>query len=199
MTFIVALIWLVSAIFCIPLFKYRKLVHYNFNIPELAFKHKITYCIEEWPVINDMNGGIYYSLFSVSVQYFIPIVVLSGAYMRIYLRLKQRSILIQAPSINGRETSRMQNRDKKMKRTNCLLISIFLIFGISWLPMNIFNFYVDWTGIVMNSEKIFIMYAVCHMMGMSSGINFFCSTLIFANQIHLRIEKSPFSNFYVFL
>jgi neuropeptide F receptor len=89
--------------------------------------------------------------------------------MRIYFRLKQRIILTQAPSVNNRESNRNQNRDKKMKRTNCLLIGIFLIFGISWLPMNIFNFYVDWTGIVMNSEHIYIIYAVCHMMGMSSG------------------------------
>jgi neuropeptide F receptor len=169
-TCILASIWIICAIFCIPCYEYRKLVHYHFDILELGFKQTISYCIEEWPVIAGINGGVYYSLFSVFVQYFIPIVVLSGAYMRIYMRLKQRIVLTQAPSVSGgRIQNRSQNRDQKMRRTNCLLISIFLIFGVSWLPMNIFNFYVDWTGIVMNHEGIYIIYAVCHMMGMSSG------------------------------
>lgn len=176
---ILASIWIVCAIFCIPCYEYRKLVHYNFDIPELGFKQTVSYCIEEWPVIAEINGGVYYSLFSVFVQYFIPIVVLSGAYMRIYMRLKQRIVLSQASNVTGRAQTRSQSRDQKMKRTNCLLISIFLIFGVSWLPMNIFNFYVDWSGIVMNNEEIYIIYAICHMMGMSSGKYIF-------NRIHFH-------------
>lgn len=171
--FILVIIWTIAAIFTAPCFIFRKLIHVNFNIPELSFNQTISYCTEQWPLVGEnLRGGVIYSLFSVFVQYLIPIVVLSGAYLRIYFRLKQRIVLSNAPNLitDERTQNRVQNRERRIKKTNCLLISIFLIFGISWLPMNIFNFYVDWSGINMNSEKIYIVYAICHMMGMSSGM-----------------------------
>lgn len=173
-TLILAIIWIIAAVFTSPCFIFRTLVHVNFNIPELQFNQTLSYCTEKWPVVGNVGGGVLYSLFSVFVQYLIPIIVLSGAYMRIYYRLKQRIVLSSAPNVNvmnvdERTHNRQLSRDRRMKRTNFLLISIFLIFGISWLPMNIFNFYVDYYEVIMNNEKIYVVYAICHCMGMSSG------------------------------
>jgi hypothetical protein len=57
-----------------------------------------------------------------------------------------------------------------MKRTNSLLVSISLIFCISWLPLNIFNLVVDyWNPFGEDRQSMMIWYAVCHMMGMSSA------------------------------
>jgi hypothetical protein len=69
-------------------------------------------------------------------------------------------------STNRRKTK----DDRRMKRTNSLLISISLIFCISWLPLNIFNLVVDyWNPFGENRQAMMISYAVCHMMGMSSA------------------------------
>jgi neuropeptide Y receptor len=61
-----------------PLFIYRSLIHYTFNISSLDFKHKISYCQEEWPELPFFDGRVYYSIFSIFVQYFIPILVVSN-------------------------------------------------------------------------------------------------------------------------
>ncbi|EFX65266.1 hypothetical protein DAPPUDRAFT_264955 [Daphnia pulex] len=43
----------------------------------------------------------------------------------------------------------------------------------SWLPMNTFNVFVDtWNVFGDDSETMLIVYAVCHMVGMSSTSSF---------------------------
>lgn len=57
-----------------------------------------------------------------------------------------------------------------MRRTNCLLISIAVIFGISWLPLNLYNLLTDISMSKSSTSTIEVMkYAVCHMIGMSSA------------------------------
>lgn len=163
---ILFLIWFIAVVCATPLFIYRSLIHYNFNITSLDFKHKISYCVEEWPELPFLDGRVYYSVFSLALQYFIPIMVVSSAYMKIYFRLKKRFVITQnIPSVDDRLQNR---RGRRMKRTNCLLISIALIFGISWLPLNFFNLYADLNEPKM-TQNVYIIYAACHMCGMSSG------------------------------
>lgn len=38
---------------------------------------------------------------------------------------------------------RIKERGRRMQRTNYLLISISIIFCISWMPLNLFNLYAD--------------------------------------------------------
>lgn len=169
---ILTLIWLVAVICSAPLFIYRNLTHYTINITALDFEHTISYCTELWPTLPLFDGGVYYSIFSLALQYFIPILVVSSAYLKIYFRLKKRFVVSQnIPSVDDRIQNR---RGRRMKRTNCLLISIALIFGISWLPLNFFNLYADVTTAKMN-QNAYIIFAVCHMAGMSSGENDFHS------------------------
>lgn len=163
---ILFLIWVFAVLCATPLFIYRRLIHYNINISSLNFQHTILYCQEAWPILPYFNGGVYYSIFSLALQYFIPIMVVTSAYMKIYLRLKKRFVITQnIPSIDERIQNR---RGRRMKRTNCLLISIALIFGVSWLPLNFFNLYADINGTKM-TQTVYIIYAACHMAGMSSG------------------------------
>lgn len=65
------------------------LIHYNINISSLDFKHTISYCDEQWPELPFFDGRVYYSIFSLALQYFIPILVVTSAYMKIYYRLKK--------------------------------------------------------------------------------------------------------------
>lgn len=49
-----------------------------------------------------------------------------------------------------------------------LLGSIAAIFCISWLPLDIFNLVAD-VFHFQNTQDLMVVYAVCHMMGMSSA------------------------------
>lgn len=163
------LIWTIALFCAAPLFIFRNLIHYNINSKELNID-TISYCIEDWPEMPIFNGRVYYSLFSLAFQYVIPILIVTSAYLRIYMRLKKRFIIPQTiPNVDERIQNR---RGRRMKRTNCLLISIALIFGISWLPLNFFNLFADLYFTPNNiklTQTIYIIYAACHMVGMSSG------------------------------
>lgn len=117
-----------------------------------------------------IHGRAFYSGFSLFVQYLLPILVVSAAYLRIYLKLKGRRNIQQANKGNNKESERDKERERRMKRTNYLLTSIAVIFGISWLPLNLYNLYSDiyLKDYTLTPHQL-IVYAVCHMMGMSSA------------------------------
>jgi len=54
-----------------------------------------------------------------------------------------------------------------------LLIAIALVFSITWLPLNVFNLFLDlYNPSIKNphdEEKMTIIYAACHVFGMSSA------------------------------
>ncbi|XP_055523454.1 neuropeptide F receptor [Wyeomyia smithii] len=162
-------IWIISLILASPMFIIRQLIHYDVHLLSLGIDY-ISYCVEEWPIA---HGRVYYSVFTLCVQYLLPILTVSVAYLRIYFKLKHR-LVVTTTSITTSATSnegkplRERERGRRMQRTNYLLISIALIFGISWLPLNLFNLIADLylDGI---TQEIMVGYAVCHMMGMSSA------------------------------
>jgi len=163
---ILIIIWIIAVLCAAPLYIYRRLIHFKIDLPMLNI-HVISYCIEEWPEdLPLFSGSVYYSLFSLALQYFIPILIVSSAYLRIYYRLKKRFVVSQnIPSVDERIQSR---RGRRMKRTNCLLISIALIFGVSWLPLNFFNIYSDFNRQEL-TQGYYVMWSFCHMSAMTSG------------------------------
>lgn len=168
---VLSIIWLIALLCALPLYIYTSLIEYPINLTMINL-HTIHYCVEDWPDMPFLAGRVYYSIFSLTIQYFIPILIVSSAYLRIYFRLKKRIIVAQ--NITSVDDRIQQRRGRRTKRTNCLLISIALIFGISWLPLNFYNLYMDLYA-SMNEMKItqtvYIIYAACHMVGMSSGRN----------------------------
>lgn len=58
----------------------------------------------------------------------------------------------------------------RVRRTNRLLISIALVFGISWMPLNVCNVISDIAfPFKDHKQNYLIIYAICHMVGMSSA------------------------------
>ncbi|XP_065088799.1 neuropeptide F receptor [Ochlerotatus camptorhynchus] len=162
-------IWIISLILASPMFITRRLIHYDVNFSSLGIEY-VSYCIEDWPMA---RGRVYYSVFTLCVQYVLPILIVSIAYLRIYLKLKHRLVVTTttiSTNANSKDLQpvRERERGRRMQRTNYLLISIALIFGISWLPLNLFNLFADLylSGI---TQEIMVAYAICHMMGMSSA------------------------------
>ncbi|KAE8740059.1 Neuropeptide F Receptor, partial [Frankliniella occidentalis] len=200
------MIWMVSLLLASPLFIFRHLqVH---DIVDM----QIVYCNEQWPI---KEGGAYYSLFSLIFQYVFPIVIVTLAYSRICKKLRYRYVNSSASKRNTglpvpthttsttassgccappapvkEQAARPKPKDdRRIKRTNALFISIALIFGISWLPLNIFNLTMDISHLYLSSgedgdaqadrqpdslfggnrQAMVVTYALCHMMGMSSA------------------------------
>lgn len=75
-------------------------------------------CLEEWPI---QNGRALYTIFAFIVQYFVPIVVVSIAYLQIYFKLKKRLIIKSAQTQLAERKAKNKARNQ---RTNLFLISI---------------------------------------------------------------------------
>ncbi|XP_013777923.1 neuropeptide F receptor-like [Limulus polyphemus] len=151
-------IWTVALLLSIPLFIFRTVDHIHVGLPWLD---SVDYCLERWPLD---HGRAFYSVFSMIFQYVLPIVIVSVAYARICRKLKNRM------ATNCSKLEEKQERDKKrVQKTNILLISIALIFGISWLPLNILNIIVDFHYTFQDPSVFRIVFACCHMAGMSSA------------------------------
>ncbi|XP_056634838.1 neuropeptide F receptor isoform X2 [Diorhabda sublineata] len=163
-TLILLLIWVVALLLAMPLFIVRHLVHHS--IPMGNDCLNINFCIENWPV---EHGRAYYSIFSLIFQYTLPIIIVSVAYVRISYKLRHRF----ASGFTSEEHShgnRRELRGRRLHKTNLLLGSIAFIFCISWLPLNVFNLVADLSvNQSFTSQPMMIVYAVCHMMGMSSA------------------------------
>uniref|UniRef100_A0A182TL11 G-protein coupled receptors family 1 profile domain-containing protein n=1 Tax=Anopheles melas TaxID=34690 RepID=A0A182TL11_9DIPT len=158
-------IWIISIVLASPMFIIRQLIHYDVNLPSLGIEY-VSYCIEDWPIA---YGRVYYSAFTLCVQYVLPILIVSMAYLRIYLKLKHRLVMGTASGKPGEaKPVRERERGRRMQRTNYLLISIALIFGVSWLPLNLFNLFAD-LYVHSITQDIMVAYAICHMAGMSSA------------------------------
>ncbi|XP_016970622.1 neuropeptide F receptor [Drosophila rhopaloa] len=161
---ILAGIWALALLLASPLFVYKELI--NTDTPallqQIGLQDTIPYCIEDWP---SRNGRFYYSIFSLCVQYLVPILIVSVAYFGIYNKLKSRITVV---AVQAASAQRKSERGRRMKRTNCLLISIAIIFGVSWLPLNFFNLYADMERSPV-TQNMLVRYAICHMIGMSSA------------------------------
>lgn len=150
-------IWLIGLLLSTPLFFFKTVVHFPVDLPWLK---SVNYCFERWPI---KHGRGFYSVFSMFFQYLLPIFIVSIAYARICRKLTTRM------GTKGTKLKEKQARDKKrVKKTNTLLISIALIFGISWLPLNILNVVADFFD-PFSDSTFRIVFACCHMAGMSSA------------------------------
>lgn len=174
-------IWLLALLLASPMVLFKTLAQFNVNLHEYGI-HDVVYCMEDWPI---EHGRAYYSLFSLFIQYLLPIMIVSAAYSSIYGKLRSRiqigggatSTSTTVTTTNATVTiaddaqrDRKMLRSRRMRRTNCMLVSIAVIFGVSWLPLNLFNLFSDiYMTDAANTQVMIITYAVCHMMGMSSA------------------------------
>ncbi|RWS13049.1 neuropeptide F receptor-like protein, partial [Dinothrombium tinctorium] len=172
--FILTSIWLFGLSLSLPLFWSRTIKEDNLreklkgNVPKLVSALDIPnvtveLCIEEWPL---QHGRAIYSLFTVIFQYILPIIIVSISYTCICNRLENR--MLEKTKGTQLEEKREQDRNR-VHRTNLLLRYTAIIFGISWLPLNILNILTDLWITFDNPSTFRIVFACCHMIGMSSA------------------------------
>ena len=157
-------IWIISFLMASPLIIFSK--EETTPFPGMA---PIRYCIED-PDLNEEKGA--YSVASMVVQYFLPIVIVSIAHFRICNKLKYR-MANQQHVVNSRspyQKRKTQRQSRRKKRTNILLASIAIIFALSWLPLNIFNILSEFRFTLFQDKiNINVVYVVCHMLVLSSA------------------------------
>lgn len=94
------------------------------------------YCEEEWPREESRTAFG----FSTSIlQFVIPFSIIAFCYTKVCKKLRDR-----AKHKPGEKSARKEEMEReRTRRTNRMLISMVVIFGISWLPLNINNLVQD--------------------------------------------------------
>ncbi|MCL4150399.1 UNVERIFIED_CONTAM: hypothetical protein GTU68_020801 [Idotea baltica] len=174
-------IWVVSIIVSLPNFIWRKLETHQIKFPEVVY---ISFCFEDWP---NNQGRFIYSTVVMILQYVIPIFTMTLAYCMICCRVQRRM-----KAKKSKQTKNYTGKQFQMSNTTKLLLSITLIYCISWFPLNMFNVSVDLNNPFGDDhELMLIIYALCHMVGMSSS----CSNPLLYGWLNRNFRKEFYEMF----
>ena len=105
--------------------------------------------------LEDGSKRIYYSIFSMAMQYVIPFVIMASIYLKIFYYLKTyRMVRAEKPEDKQRA-----------RRTNLMLFTISMVFCVAWLPLNLIgvlmDLFVDLFGD--NIEMAYLTFVACHL------------------------------------
>ena len=166
---IIITIWIVASILTIPYAYFMEMVmlnNTNMNIvnggdngtDEESFKY---YCDEHWP---DDQTRKTFGISTIILQFIIPFVIITFCYVRVCGKLWDR-----AKAIPGSVSARREEQERdRARKTNGMLISMVVIFVISWLPLNTNNILLDFYAEASTwyySRAIFLAF---HAVAMSS-------------------------------
>ena len=149
-----------------------------------------------------------YTLLSVSVQYLLPLAVISLVYGKIYFFLKVIYIILGEKDTSNEFQKRLLNlnrpQKRKMKRTTVILLIISLVFCVrswtvssvsqfrkyplffSWLPFSILRIVNEvFLDINNTSTTMLLLHLVCHLLGVSS----ICSNPLLYGLLNSNIWK----------
>ncbi|XP_023323264.1 neuropeptide F receptor [Eurytemora carolleeae] len=152
----VGLCWILAFLFASPLLKAMQVLTHSIPVGQSFLAR--SYCIENW----DFNHGrLFYSLVLSSIQLILPSLIISLAHLSINRRLTH--LPFPRPRV-------------RLYRTQRLLITIVVVFTVSWLPLNLINLLLDLDigdklGIQMSDQQKRILFAAFHLIGMSSSVS----------------------------
>jgi Na+/melibiose symporter-like transporter len=120
-----------------------------------------TFCEEVWPYEESRKAFG----FSTSVlQFVIPFIIISFCYIRVCGKLSLR-----ARSMPGLKTARKEEQEKeRTQKTNRMLIAMVIIFGVSWLPLNLHNLILDFYTEAARWKFARSFFLLAHAVAMSS-------------------------------
>lgn len=147
---IILITWAVSGLLASPLAIFREYLTLDLSPGE-----SIQVCTEKWPD-SSMNGSIY-SVSMLLVQYGLPLAINSFAYIRIWNKLKNRMAC-------GSRSDRHQRRQKTTK----MLLTMVVVFAVSWLPFHAFQLAVDIDSSVLYMKDFKLLFTVFHIVAMCS-------------------------------
>lgn len=156
---IIIAIWISASILTAPYAHFMKLVEVSEESePETSAIH---YCDENWPSDETRKT---FGISTTILQFVIPFVIITFCYVRVCGKLWDR-----AKAIPGSVSARREEQEReRARKTNGMLISMVVIFVISWLPLNINNLLVDFYLEAASWHYSRAIFLAFHAMAMSS-------------------------------
>ncbi|GCC21380.1 neuropeptide Y receptor type 2-like [Chiloscyllium punctatum] len=169
----ISMTWLVSAILAGPLAIFRE-----YKIVDLQpINLQIVVCSEKWPSGNTQDGTIY-SISMFILQYVLPLGIISYAYIRIWIKLKNHV------SPCARSDSHYRRR-----KTTKMLVMVVVVFAVCWLPLHTFQLASDLDKRLFQFTEYKLLYTIFHVLAM-------CST--FANPLLYGWMNKNYRNGFIF-
>lgn len=150
---IIAGIWAFALLATLP---YGIFLHYYITEGEEKYT-----CGEAWPseVIRQV-----FSACTMVLQFFLPFLVILFCYIKVSIKLSDR---VKAKP--GTKSSKKEALERERKRrTNRMLIAMVFIFGVSWLPLNVFNLAADLSEDAAEWKYSNLTFFCAHAIAMSS-------------------------------
>ncbi|KAK8772071.1 prolactin-releasing peptide receptor-like isoform X2 [Amblyomma americanum] len=146
---LIALIWLAGALLTLPYGLFMGLT------ADGAF------CEERWPSERSRRA---FSLCTSSLQFGLPFAVVSFCYLRVCCKLRERA----RAKPGAKSLQREQFERRRTRRTNRMLVSMVVIFGACWLPLNLYNLAVDFSVPAARWQFANAFFFLAHAVAMSS-------------------------------
>lgn len=148
---IISGIWVFALLATLP---YGIFLHY------FVIDNKYT-CGESWPseVIRQV-----FSACTMVLQFFLPFLVILFCYIKVSFKLSDR---VKAKPGSKSSKKEAMERERK-RRTNRMLIAMVFIFGMSWLPLNVFNLAADLSEDAAEWKYSNLTFFCSHAVAMSS-------------------------------
>ncbi|VDN50930.1 unnamed protein product [Dracunculus medinensis] len=140
---ITTLLWTLSAIFTLPYAMYMDLV----NADGICGQ----FCTEKWP---DSDLRRIYTIFVFVVQFIIPLTIMFISYCRIFDKLKCELVT-------------------NARRNTILLVSMVVVFAVSWLPHNIVSLLMEFDENIFERDGESIIYLInlfTHCIAMTNNV-----------------------------
>ena len=149
-----AVVILVFIAFCTTLIVIPVIIHAKYDVIDFSqFNFHRAYCVEVWASLKLRH---IYTTVTVTLQFFLPLLVTSYLYTKI-LNVRNRRL-----SVRRRE---QRNRSK----TNRILFSIVMLFFVCWLPWNVFALTLEFQPYLIPTRYIKLCDLLLKIFAMSSA------------------------------
>ncbi|GFY58326.1 neuropeptide Y receptor type 6 [Trichonephila inaurata madagascariensis] len=148
---IIVAVWVLAGLLTLPYGIFMALVP----------TEKGLYCDEVWPHESSRRAFG----FSTSIlQFVVPFIIITFCYLKVCIKLKNR-----ARSKPGAKSVKKEEQEReRTRRTNRMLITMVVIFGASWLPINTYNLIIDFYIPAASWKFLNVIFFMSHAAAMSS-------------------------------
>ncbi|KAG8179622.1 hypothetical protein JTE90_002440 [Oedothorax gibbosus] len=165
-------IWVTAFLLSTPICIFQGTV--PVGLPGYHMYHK---CVELWP--SPSFKGVY-TIIILVIQFVVPSLTLlvTHAYIRTHLNNKIVKVdICQDSGSHQNETAspcinheRLKRDLRRNTRATMVLLNISVVFTVSWLPWNGLNLLAEFYPHLMSPTVLYLLFAVCHMVAMSSSV-----------------------------
>ncbi|XP_064484286.1 neuropeptide Y receptor type 6-like [Ornithodoros turicata] len=152
-------IWVFSLALSLPICLSQNLQKVGLSVNYMHEK-----CVEQWP---SPGAKQLYTLSILIIQFVIP----TTSLVVTHFRIKSHLSCAASPGANVDKrgySERLQRELRRNRRATMVLLNVSVVFAVSWLPWNVMNLLTDFHLQGIAPQRLYLIFAVCHMVAMSS-------------------------------